>query len=186
MKNTLATLLFAVLIAGLAAPPTFACSTTSCGTACTEYLLNTDFSQGCGWTYYGLVGQASGSEMCNVYSTYAKFGYNGVANPELYQSVTIPSTTNDSRWLVGYNIEVNDPHLSTSNYIGVWVYDQTASTYLYSGPLFYGTDDPSCKFYYGNWSGSLAGHTLIVGASGRVNYSDTHFYITNLVLDSQP
>jgi len=182
MKKFLYTLLLAVLITGVAVPPTFACSPAPTGcpsNPCTEYVLNVDFSQHCGWTYYGQAGEATGSAMCNVFSTYAAFGYNGISSPQAYQYVTLP-TVSDTHWTVGYNVEVSDPHLSTSNHLGVYVYDTTTSSYLYYGPLFYGTDDPSCRNFQGTWSGNLSGHTLLVGVYCSIVNSDTHFYITEL------
>jgi hypothetical protein len=192
MKRFMYSLVLAVLLVSSAVPDALACSQ---GGACQfggcgsyDYAYNGSFiDANCGWSFYnGALWNTSGNTMCGyIADHYARFTKNGtLTNPLVRQYITIPSTETRTSWAIGYNIEVIDPHSSSTNYLTISVIDTTTST-TYFSETFYGNGvDPNCAQKGGSFStgSSVAGHTLEIRMQGNVNYTDTDFRVTNVQL----
>jgi hypothetical protein len=198
IKRLSYSLTLALLIVSLIVPNTFATCTQGdqCGLFGTcagyQYLYNIDFSQGCAWSQTSTSAvnfvTSGGTEM-GSFSSYAKLNYNNGSGSDAWQDVTIPSTETHTHWVAGWNIKITDPHASSLNTLYVQVYDATAFNYLATSTTYYGSGtDPDGRLDILTIPGThdLHGHTIEVDIHAVSNFSDTHFYLTNVQLYANP
>jgi hypothetical protein len=199
MKRIVNSLLFAMLIAVLAVPETFAACTQGgqCnvgGCVGIQFLYNYDFSETCSpivWNRNNVgavtIVKSGGLEMCNGYfQSYARMNYNNGSRSKVWQTVTIPADEFFTHWTAAWNISITDPNHDSWNEVHLTFYDVTAGTTIGTSQYYYGDSvDPDCRRdILSLGTRNLAGHTIQVEINASVNYTNTHFYVTNVSLSA--
>jgi len=196
-------MLAALLLVSLAAPAAFAvctqggqCNVGGCA-GMYQYLYNIDFSQTClpdpaVWTKNNGAAatfvKSGGTGMCGGYfQSYVQMNPNAGNYSRVKQRVTIPSNETRTHWTAGWNISTTDPNHDPANELYVQFYDLTTGTVLGTSATYYGDGvDPDCRVdTLSLGTRNLAGHTIEVTIVAYIDpqYSDTHFYLTNIQLD---
>lgn len=197
MKRTLNTVLFIALItAQLIGPSAFAactqggqCNVGGCTGA--QQLYDVDFSESCTpfpWVYTSgpvTIVKSGGTEMCGGYfQSYAKLNYNSGSATKVWQYVSVPWNETRTTWTAAWNVSFTDPNHSATNDAYVRVYDADTGTLLGQSQVYYGDGtDPNCRRDIINLgSHDFHGHTLKVEITAHINYTDTHYFFTNVNL----
>jgi hypothetical protein len=198
MKKTFYSIVFAAILVSLSGAPDALAACTQggqcSGGTCVQYLYNIGFNQTCTpqvWMKNNMGAatfvKSGGTAMCGgFFSSYAQMNYNNGNFSVVTQSVTIPSTETRTTWTAGWNISVTDPHADAGDELYVEFYDSTANTTLGTSSSYLGSGaDPNCRLdTLSLGTHNLAGHTIIVTIHAFVDYTDTHFFITNVQLDA--
>jgi hypothetical protein len=202
MKRSITSTALALLLVSLAAPAAFAictqggqCNIGGCG-GMYQYLYNIDFSETCSpvvWTKNNggaaTIVKQSGQAMCNgFFTSYVQMNENDGNYSRVKQRVTIPSNEIRTHWSAGWNISTTDPNQDAANELYVQFYDLTTGTVLGTSGTYYGDGvDPDCRMdILSLGSRNLAGHTIEVTIVAYIDpqYSNTHFFLTNVQLDA--